>query len=159
MKLLSITELAGEIRDVPGDPYVMPANISDADRALWEATEADNERCAKLFPARLAQWHREREAFLAALKPAGPEPLFSGQRFVALDTIEHAIHQAFGSLRQADEDDEDKQACSERFNKRVRNHPKQALRYFTERAKALGEDQSEIVAILKIRKIIKGNAA
>lgn len=131
------------------DPYAMPSSISPANKALWLATLKKNERNAKAYAKRLEQWHDEQEARLLALRPAGPAPLFDGARFVALDTIEHSIHQTLGSLHQADDSDSDD--CSGRFDAVVSDHPKEALRYFLERERARGEKWGAVIAILKIR--------
>jgi hypothetical protein len=144
------------IRPWPGDPYAKPAKLTPQNRKLWEKTEADNVRHAAMREARLDQWEAEREARINAAQPAGPAPLFTGERFTALDTIEHLIHQALNSWLQ----DRDDRHAAELWEARMDDHPREALRYLTERAEALGEDWATICAILKIRiKLGDKNAA
>ena len=153
----TIHELAGSLpgrSDHGRNPYVMPENLRPELKALWLKTEADNRRHAEAFPARLKQWRSEQRARLRTLQPAGPAPLFNGATFVALDTVEHSIHQALGSLHEADDDDRKK--CSDRFDACTRTHPREALRYFSERARARTEDWSAILSVLVIRAAIKG---
>lgn len=152
--MTTLQELASSVNlRAAADPYTMPPSISPANRALWEATAAKNERNAKAYAKRLVQWREEQDARLLALRPAGPAPLFEGAKFVALDTIEHLIHQSLGSLHDADDSDRDE--CSERFDAVVSDHPREALRYFTEREKARGEKNS-VLPILRIRSRLKG---
>jgi uncharacterized protein YciI len=154
MKAIHFLELCGNLPTV-ADPYTMPPNLSPANRALWEGTLAKNERNAKAHAERLEKWYAEQDERRLALRPAGPAPLFDGARFVALETVEHSIHQALGSLRQADDDDRDE--CGERFDAVVADHPREALRYFIEREQARGESWASMIAILKIRSRLKGN--
>ncbi len=153
MNAISLAELTEPVPAPVADPYVMPATLSPERRALWLETEAKNARNAANFAVYLEQWHAERDARLMALQPAGAEPLFSGSKFVALDTIEHSIHQAQGSLQEAG--DADIQDCCDRLNARMSDSPREALRYFTERAEARkNEDWREMLLILKIKQRI-----
>lgn len=140
------------LRPWPGDPYAKPAKLTPENRRLWEKTEADNARHAAMREAKLDRWEAEREARIYSAQPAGPAPLFTGQRFTALDTIEHLIHQALGScLDDYEQEDRDDQAAAELWEARVADHPRESLRYLTERAKARGEDWRDLCAVLKIR--------
>lgn len=135
------------LRPWPGDPYKKPAKLTLENRRLWERTEAHNARCAAMREAQIERWEAEREARIDAAEPAGPAPLFTGRRFTAADTIEHLIHQALGSWLE----DRDDQAAAELWEARMDDHPRESLRYLTERAKARGEDWRDLCAVLKIR--------
>ena len=128
------------------------AELTPENRRLWEKTEAFNARCSAMREAQFDQWEAEREARINAAQPAGPAPLFKGRRFEALDTIEHLIHQALGSSLQD-------QNALELWEARMADHPREALRYLTERAKALNEDWGAFCAVLKIRIKLGGNHA
>lgn len=91
---------------------------------------------------------------IAARKPADPAPLFRGRKFIALDTVEHTIHQRLGTLRQSDDDDRDE--CAERFNWVIEDYPREALRYFKERAQARGENWAALIAALTVKNKLKG---
>jgi len=154
MELQKLSDLP-RLRPWHGDPYAKPAKLTPENRALWEKTEANNARCSALREAQLDQWEAEREARINAAQPAGPAPLFTGRRFTALATIEHLIHQALGSWLQ----DRDDQAAAELWEARMDDHPREALRYLTERAAALGENWGALCAVLKIRIKLGANHA
>ena len=153
----TLQKITGGLRPWPGDPYAInPAKLTPENRRLWEQTEAFNARNAALRQSQWEEWQAAQEARIAAALPAGPAPLFTGRRFTALDTIEHLIHQALGSWLQ-DRDDDDAAAL---WEARAMDDPREALRYFTERAKALGENWGALCAVLKIRtKLGDKNAA
>lgn len=154
MGLQKLSDLP-RIRPWPGDTYAKPAKLTPENRRLWEQTDAFNARNAALREAQLDQWEAEREARINSAQPAGPAPLFTGQRFTALDTIEHLIHQALGSWL----DDREDQDALDLWEARMDDYPREALRYLTERAAALGENWRTLCAVLKIRVKLGANHA
>jgi hypothetical protein len=151
----TLQTLSAGIRPWPGDPYARPAKLTPENQRLWDKTEARNARHAAMRESQHEQWAAKREARIYSAQPAGPAPLFTGERFMALDTIEHLIHQAVNSWLQ----DRDDRHAAELWEARAGDNPQQALRYLTERAKALNEDWTTICAILKIRTKLGGNNA